>query len=314
MPFIKLSKAQRRKSVMFISCLMIAMLAWLFFALSNQYVYSLKTVVHYTNLPQNKAFHPLQSDTVNLNVEGTGWKLLFSKLRLEPEAVKVDLKSLSNRNYVIFKEQLPYINRTFHSTQRIVSVAPDTLYFDFSSRSVRRIPVELLYKVSFKSGYEISDSIKINPSKVTVTGPLEEINHLKKWETDTLSAIGVQSAINARVALQRPRENNITIYPSIVEVKIPVAEFTEKMLELPVIILNGKPGTHVKLLPSRIKITFLTPLTNYPNINRDHFEAAVDLDNWSKKGYSQLPVVLKKIPPFCKILKIEPQTIDFIIK
>lgn len=314
MPFITLNKTERRKAAVFFSCLVIAAFAWLFFALSNQYVYSLKTVIHYTDLPQNKAFHPLQSDTVTLQVEGSGWKLVFSKIRLHPHSVRVNLKKLVQRNYITFTEQLPEINRTFHSTQRIIAVMPDTLYFDFSSRSVKKIPVALLYKIKFQSRFGISDSVQITPDKVTVTGPMEDIANIKKWYTDTLRAIDIKNTIRARIALKRPLKNNITVYPSMSEVKVPVSEFTEKVIELPVTVFNKKGNTEVKLLPSKIKVTFLVPLTHYADITRDDFEAAIDLNDWSKKGYEQLPVILKKTPPFCEILKIEPQIIDFIIK
>ncbi|HXH99999.1 MAG TPA: CdaR family protein [Sphingobacteriaceae bacterium] len=311
MPFIKLNRIERRKVAVFFSCLTLAAFAWLFFALSNEYIYNLKTVVHYTNLPQNKAFSPLQSDTVTLQVEGTGWNLLFSKLRLGPEAIKVNLKSLAQKNYITFTEQLPNINRTFHTIQRVVSVMPDTLYFDFSSRSVKKIPVSLLYKIAFQPRFGISDSIKLSPSYVTVTGPIEDIAAIKKWNTDTVNAREIKTTISKRIALKRPSKNNITIYPSIIEVKVPVSEFTEKSIDLPVTIFND--NADVKLLPSKVKVTFLTSLTNYSDINRDDFEAGVDLNNW-RKGYRQLPVILKKAPAFCKILKIEPRIIDFIIK
>jgi hypothetical protein len=44
------------------------------------------------------------------------------------------------------------------------------------------------------------------------------------------------------------------------------------------------------------------------------FEANADLDMWRKYNYSVLPVMLTKLPEFCKIVKIEPRNIDFIIK
>ena len=313
MSFINLNKTERRKLAVFFSCLSIAAFAWLFFALSNQYLYSMKTVVDYTNLPQNKAFHPLQSDTVTVQVEGTGWNLLFSKISLLPQTIKVNLRSLTQRNYITFTEQLKAINRSLPSTQKIVSVMPDTLYFDFSSRSVKKVPVSLLYKVDFKKGFGISDSIDISPKSITITGPLEDIRNIETWDTDTLRSTDVKTAITTRVVLQKP-SNNITIYPSTVEIKIPVSEFTEKVFDIPVSILNNEDNLDVKLLPSKTKVTFLVSLKDFSAITREDFKAAVDLENWSARNYKQLPVVLTKVPPFCKILKVEPDMIDFIIE
>ncbi len=49
-------------------------------------------------------------------------------------------------------------------------------------------------------------------------------------------------------------------------------------------------------------------------MNEDLFEAEADLDMWKKHNYTVLPVMLTKLPEFCKVVKIEPKNIDFIIK
>ena len=210
---------------MFFMCLAFALCAWLFFALSNSYVYQARTVVRFVNFPQNKAFHSLQSDTVKLQIEGTGWQLLFSKLRIRPQSVDIDLKDLNKQTFVNLSDQLGYINQQFSSTQKIVYVQPDTLYFDFSSRAIKKVPVELISDIQFVKQYGISDSVKINPAYVTVTGPKEDLSKIRVWKTDTLTAKNVVRNISSKIALKRPSMANINIYPSYAEIKIPVDEF-----------------------------------------------------------------------------------------
>ena len=101
-------------------------------ALNKKYVYTAKTVLYYKNFPQKKAFHPLQSDTVDLQVEGTGWQLLFARLRVKPQSISINLEKLNTRNYVLFAEQLSAVNKQLETSQKIISVSPDTLYFDFT--------------------------------------------------------------------------------------------------------------------------------------------------------------------------------------
>jgi YbbR domain-containing protein len=176
MPFIKFSKVERRRISLFFVCLLFAVGAWMFFALSNRYVYQVQTLVHYVNFPDNKAFHSLQSDTIDLQVEGTGWQLLFSKLRINPQSVNVDLEKLKTQTFINLSDQLTTINKQFESAQKIVNVRPDTLYFDFSSRAVKKIPIRLNYDIRFENHYGISDTVQISPSYVTVTGPLNELD------------------------------------------------------------------------------------------------------------------------------------------
>ena len=314
MPFIKFSQTERRRISMFFICLAFALGAWLFFALSNSYVYQARTLVRFVNFPENKAFHSLQSDTVKLQIEGTGWQLLFSKLRINPQSIDIDLKDLNKQTFINLSDQLGYINQQFSSTQKIVYVQPDTLYFDFSSRAIKKVPVELVSNIKFEQQYGISDSIRLNPSYVTVTGPQEDLSKIRVWKTDSLKAGNVKNNISAKVALKRPSMANINIYPSYADVKIPVDEFTEKTVEVSVKVRNNRNYYDIKLLPDKVKITFMTALSNYSKIDRDFFEATVDLDNWTERAYKQLPVKLTKFPGFCKLVRIEPQTIDFIIQ
>ncbi|MBC7745535.1 MAG: YbbR-like domain-containing protein [Flavobacterium sp.] len=313
MPLIKLSKLERRRLSVFISCLVLAIGAWLFFALSNRYVYQVGTLVKYTALPQNKAFNPLQSDTVKLQVEGTGWELVFSKLRIRPQSVTVNLKDLNKRNYVTFSEQLFQINKQFETDQKVVFVQPDTLYFDFSTRSVKKVPVKVVHSIQFQPQFEISGKIKMNPEYVTVSGPFDDLLKVEVWETETLKAENVSQIISANVPLKRPLKANINIYPFMIDIKIPVDEFTEMSVDVPVKIVNNRSFRNVKLLPDKVKITFLSALSNSANINRDLFVATVDMANWSEMAIPQLPVKIGKYPDFCKIISVEPQALDYLI-
>lgn len=314
MPFIKFNKIERRRISLFFISLTLAIGAWMFFSLSNRYVYQVRTVVRFVNFPQNKAFHSLQSDTVKLQVEGTGWQLLFSKLRISPQSVDIDLRELRKQTYISLSDQLNDINKQFASTQKVIYVLPDTLYFDFSSRAVKKIPIRLVQNIQFKSKYGLSDSVQISPYYVTVTGPLEELAMIDHWNTDTLTMKDVNGSISSKILLQRPSKANINIYPGIVDIRLLVDEFTEKIIEIPVKVLNNNDYSNIKLLPDKVKITFLTALSNYPEIDRRDFEVIVDLNNWKEKGYQQLPAKVSRFPEFCKLVKIEPQNIDFIIQ
>ncbi len=314
MPLIKFSKSERRRISLFFICLTFAVGAWLFFALSNRYVYQVRTLVRFVEFPENKAFHSLQSDTVKLQVEGTGWQLLFSKLRINPRSVDVNLQELKKQNFISLSDQLANINQQFASTQKVVYVQPDTLYFDFSSRAVKKIPIMLIYNIKFKGQYGISDSVKLNPAYVTVTGPLEELALINTWKTDTLKLEDVNGSISTKISLKRPSKANINIYPAVAEVRILVDEFTEKAVEVPVTIINNRNFNTVKLLPDKVQVTIMTALSNYSKIDRNSFEATVDLENWREKGYTQLPVKLTRFPDFSRLVRIEPQNVDFIIQ
>ena len=108
---VRINKTQRRKINVFVRCVGISLLAWLLFSISNQYTVSVKAAIEYVNLPEKRAFHPQQSDTVKVKLEMTGWQFLFSKAALETPKVQVDLSSLKTKDWIVFSNQLGFINR-----------------------------------------------------------------------------------------------------------------------------------------------------------------------------------------------------------
>src|ERR1700743_3558055 len=130
MAIIKLSATERRRVSAFFTCLLLAVVAWVIVSLSNTYSFTIKQVLTFKNAPQRRAFHSLQSDTVNAVVKGTGWQMVFSRMQPENKAVKVDLQTLDKENYVVLSSQLASINESKDVNNKIVSFEPDTLYFD----------------------------------------------------------------------------------------------------------------------------------------------------------------------------------------
>lgn len=314
MAIVKLSATERRRLSAFFTCLGLAVVAWIFTTLSNTYNYPVQEVLTYKNAPQKRAFHSLQPDTVKATVQGTGWQMLFSSMNKESKPITIDLRTLENRNFVILSTQLKQININKEITQQIISIDPDTLYFDFSNRLVKKVPVQLMPGIKYRKQFAVSGNMIIKPAYVTVSGPTERLKEISFWKTDSLLLNDVGENINTRINLQSVKEGNLNVYPKTVQVIIPVDEFTEKTLDLPVKLINNRNYDNIKVFPQRVKVTFTTALSRYPDMTEDLFEATADLDLWRDHGYSSLPVKLTRFPPFCKIVKISPANIDFIIK
>ncbi len=314
MPFIKLTKVERKRFLVLVACLLCAIGAWLFMALNNKYVYTAKTVLIYKDFPQKKAFKALQTDTVDLQVEGTGWQLLFARLRVNPQSITVSLDKLNSRNFILFSEQLQQVNKQLETSQRIISVKPDTLYFDFSRRTNKRVPVKLRYDISFVQQYGLASKIQLKPSYVNISGPQEELIKIKEWHTDSLKLKEVQHSINTRVSIKANNSANVSIYPTSVDVKVPVDEFTEKTVEVPLNLINNKDFYDVKLYPKKVKVTFMVALSRYEEVDEDFIVANVDMNEWKILKHEKLTVKIARFPDYCKLVTISPRKINFIIE
>lgn len=314
MALFNLSQLKRKRIVVIFTCLVIAVLGWLVLALNGKYVYTAKTIMLYKNFPQNRAFHPLQSDTIDLQVEGTGWELIFERLRIKPTKVDVDLSKLSNSDYIVFSNQLATVNGQLNSTQKIVGAIPDTLYFNFTRSFQRKVRIRLNTDLKFESQFDQSGEIQLKPAFVNIRGPLELIDTLKYWDTDTLKLEGLNSETLVNVKLKKNAVKNVMVFPNSTQVKIPVEEFTEKVVEIPIKITNNNAFQDVSIYPKKVKLSFLVSLSKYKEVTADMFEAVVDLNDWKQKGVSQLRVKIRKSPKFTKLVNLLPNKVDFIIE
>ncbi len=310
----RMNKIQRRKLTIFFRCVIISFVAWALFAISNTYTYSVFAGIEYVNLPENKAFHPLQTDTVRVGVRMTGWEILVSAFKKDSVSVKADISELKNRSYIVFSDQLEFINKQFKAGNEVVQVAPDTLFFDFSKQTQRKVPIKANLNLKYRKQYNVAGPVKTNPEYVTITGPLEDVAEIESIETDSIQGVDVEADVRAFSYLKRGKKSNITIYPSYAEVFIPVGEITEKILEVPLQIENGQKYTSVRILPSKVSLTVSLPVKDYHKWTASDFEAVVDLEAWEKYKNRSLPVIVTEKPDFTKVIRIHPQNIDFFVR
>lgn len=310
MAIIKLSAIERRRLSVFITCLVLAAVAWVFVALSEDHVYVIKQAVAFKNAPQRRAFHSLQSDTVDVTIHGNGWQMLFTKI--QAGSVNIDAATLDRRNYIVLSKQLNQLNAGRDSSNMIVGISPDTLYFDFTNRMVKRVPITLIYSATYQRQFGLSDNIDIKPANVLISGPANRVANINSWPTDSLRLHDLNEDYTARIGLRPVNDGSITVLSKTAEINIPVDEFTEKTLQIPVKLLNHNYD-NVKIFPQKVKLTFTVSLSKYAETDEDLFEATADMDLWRNKGYTTLPVNISHKPRFCKIVKIEPANIDFIV-
>lgn len=314
MAILKLSAAEQRRISAFLTCLVLALGAWIVTVLSSTYNYKVKEIITFKNAPLRRAFHSLQSDTVNVTVKGTGWKMLLSKVKEANHYLRVDLSALDNQDFVVLSRQLYAINAEKVIDNQIIAISPDTLYFDFTNRSVKRVPVQLVKSIKYTQQFMQSGNAIIRPAYVTISGPSNLIDKIDAWRTDSLVLKNINEDITAQLNLKAPPEGNISIYPKTVQIIVPVDEFTEKTLELPVKLVGNVEYFNVKLFPQKVRVTFTTSLNRYQDIDEELFEAQADLNLWRTYGFNTLPVKVVRMPAFCKLVSVEPGNIDFIVK
>ena len=95
--------------------------------------------------------------------------------------------------------------------------------------------------------------------------------------------------------------------------QLPVEEFTEKVITIPVRVINNPDYQQVKIIPEKVSLTVMVALSYYADITEEDFTVTADLSLWRRSGANKLPVVIRNKNSYVKISQVIPQQVDFMI-
>ena len=309
-----------RKLVIFLICFGIATFFWFLNALEKEYTVEISFPVRFTNLPQNKILANDLPDHFVLEVRSFGFTLLRYKLSMafSPLVFNVNdftgnvMENSNNSFYAIPSKQ--YRNRLADQVSNefnITGIQPDTIYFRFDEVVSRKLKVVPDISYEFKKQHFLTGNIKTEPDSVNVQGPKAILDTLQLVKTVSQQYKGLEKTIQKNVLLREIK--NLKFSTKRVAITIPVEEYTEKQLLVPVSINNLPDSIHVNLFPAEVKVSFMAGLSRFSDIKPTDFKASVSYEDLQNK-MDYLPVQLEKIPAYLKSVKYLPEKIEYLIE
>lgn len=283
----------------------------MFFYLSNEYRYRVSSNIVFVNQPSEKAVAIKDSVEVTLTVESTGWDYFLR--RLGPGVLKTDLSTLGDEEAVDLRKYLASFNRQTGSTQKIVDITPDTVYFDLVARMEKKVPVILNANISYQHQFINYGQVNIRPDSIVISGPVTEVRPVDEIHTVALKLDNVNSSIKRFIPLDRKNKKNIHLGSQSVLLTIPVEEYTEHTLKIPVEVLNNEDNYEITLVPSSVNVTYYVPLSRFTEVGPEDFRVTSDLDEWQQNSKRVLGIKLERSPDFIKIIRVKPESLDFLV-
>jgi hypothetical protein len=309
-----------KKVGIYLICVFISTAFWFLNALNKNYSIDLAFPVEYINLPTNKALVNDPPDKFLLHVNAHGFTLLRYKLSAAFAPLVFDVNEYTD-NLMQKTERSEFAIPTRQFVGRlaqqlgdeieVVMVSPDTLKFKFDQMVSRSIRVKPDVKITLKQQYLISGSIQTKPEYVKVFGPLTILDTLRFVQTQPRQYEMASSQINEKIAIQPI--GRLRFEPSEVEMTIPVEEFTESHLTVPVYLKDCPDSLLVKLFPGAVDLTFTVGLSHFSEVGPQDFKLVVDC-NEIKEHKTRLRVSVESAPTLVGSLKISPEELEYLIE
>ena len=300
----------------FIGFLVASFLIWALINLSKEYTSKVSYVVNYQELPQNKLLQLEPQKEIVLLLKGTGFNLLSSKISNKSIFLKTDKLSQKSdtKFYFLPNEQKISLQEQLSKGLQIEGILQDTIYLNIGSLASKKVPVIAKTNLQFNAGYALSESIKIKPDSITISGDSQQINDIQNITTKYLNVENIIDDFSKEVSVEIPENlNNIKISHQIITISGVVDKFTEGEFEIPVTLENIPFGTEVNVFPKKVKVTYKVGLKDFGKVTEDSFEVVCDFKQVEDNKVNYLLPRVKTKPALVSSVKITPDKIEYLI-
>ncbi|MFT4526581.1 MAG: hypothetical protein ACI85F_002756 [Bacteroidia bacterium] len=306
------------------ACLVLSFLFWLLTTLSRTYIEDIPIPVNYTNLPENKVLVSKLPEQLFLEIEATGFDILWLKMNGVGDQIDLDaspsslkrLPSADAGNYVLVTERkLSKIRSEIEEDVNLVAIRPDSIVFEFRNKVQKNLPVLFKGSLEYDGQYGPVGQISFDPSIIKVSGPAELLDTMKAIYTDSLVLESIDETVELTVNLEEIYSQTSLSFDSIkTKLTIPVEKFTEGTVDVPITQVGNYDEGTIKVFPTEVEVSYWVPLSQFENIQKQQFKVQVDLGEISKEGTSSLQVLVTDFPSAVKRVRSDPEKVEFIIQ
>lgn len=303
-----------RNTLVLLTCMAIAALFWLLKKLSNTYNSDVRVQVEYVNIPSDKVVIQTLPEELLLQVNGTGWELLRYSIALDKPSVLLDIGQYAGSGRIALQNNRSSLAQQLPYQYDIMQVEPANIPLVLDERSTDTLPVRARTNIQVNTQYGITDSIRLSPQQIVVSGPSSIIDTMTQVPTEMLSLTDVQKDQTGKLALAPPLVSSMTYTPGEVSYAFEVEPFTEASVMVPVTALEVD-STQVMLLNQAVRVAFQVPMDRFADTRQDRFaqrfQVVADFSALTPQD-SLAPIQLVVSPPFIRKPALTQRTIKFL--
>lgn len=310
-----LHRQKWKEALVFSFFVLLSLGFWLLQSLQQEYEIEVVIPVRYKNVPTDISFTEAPPQEVVAKVKDKGSALLNYSLGRSFTPIEADMKKQTkgSGSLSITKKTIESdIQKQLLATTSLVDFEPQHIEAHYSVRVKREIPVVFNGTVHTDPGFHVSGDITISPKTVGVYAGEAVLDTLKQVKTVFTEIKKGSKTIIKTVQLQKV--GAATYDPASVTVTIPIEEFTEKTLEVPIVCTDLPSQYTLRTFPSEAKVTCSIPLSQFKDLSEDTFEIRFSFKDLEQNASGTLPIRLTKKPDWVTSATVVPDKIEFILE
>ena len=307
------TKVDWGKVLPFFLFLILAFIFWMFLFFERTTDGSHRIPIKYVNMPKDEVFVEEVPSHIDLRIRDHG-KELFRYLFSKRDSLHIDVVDAQRNNKVKLQgnDLKQLIHTKLFSSTDIIGYLPASIPIKTSKLYSKIVPVVFDGEKRSSARHLVVDSISIIPNEVKILGTKEQVQSITQVSTEytVFENLKATSQLPAKL---KPIDG-VMFEPNVVDIYIPIYEFTEREFEIPILSKNSPNTLDVKFFPARAKITFLVTIDNYKKISSDDFEIVMDYNSLRETEGDQVELKLSKYPSSILNPKISPEVVEFLFE
>ena len=310
-----------RDVVIFLFFLFLSFIFWYLNSLGKDIETEISYPVRFINTPKERVLVEDLPSKLNLYLKGPGYSVLKLKLAGNRSPVIIDISTVSYRRvpgsatlkyYIQTSGLAKKLSSQLKAECEITSIKPDTLFFSFDRIVTRSVPVTADIEVNTERQYFLKGQISVDPDTVMITGPRRIVDTVKSVKTRYKRLIGLNETVKKDILLERIK--GIIFSDKRVTFTIPVEQFTEAEIPVPIKLLNIPDSIDIKIFPDAVTIRCLVAVSDYKKVGGIPFEVVLDFKKVDLHSSDQIPVEVLNVPSFVNSFRFTPAKVDFLIE
>lgn len=310
-----LHRQQWKEALVFLAFVLLAFGFWLLQSLQQEYEIEISIPVRYKNVPNDIAFVGIAPTRILAKVKDKGSVLLNYSFGRTFVPIEVNMKESEGKSGDIIISQREIENdilKQLIATTTLVEYAPSKLEITYSQRMHKEIPVAFDGDIETAPGFQLSGDILIKPSAVNVYASKTVLDTLTFIKTVPTRITKGNRTIIRTLSLQKV--NGANLDPETVTVTIPIEEYTEKTLEIPVICTSIPKQYTVRIFPPSVKVNCSVPLSRFKELSEEQFSIHISFKELEQNLSGVTPIRLSQKPEWVRTTTLMPDKVEFILE
>ncbi|MCD8313765.1 MAG: hypothetical protein LUC24_06355 [Bacteroidales bacterium] len=292
--------------------LLLAFCIWLFYNLSLKYQEFVTVPVTARCNIEGHAAESSNSCDVVARCRTSGYNIIHFKRFSRKRHVTVSFSRMYSAGgelfYVTSSDLQEYSRQIFGENTVPEYFLTDTLYFNFSYETNKKVPVRAVHELDFKQQYTMVGGVVVAPDSVTVYGEPYMLEKIDNVYTDVIKQSNVDSDIHGVARIEKLR--GVRLSDESVRYSVAVSRYVEITGTLPVKVRNVPSDKRLTPYPSSVSVSFKCRFPYKTSHPTDSIEFYVDYNDFIASRGGKCLVKSALIPSYVFDYVLSPEVVE----